>query len=62
MYAIARNLNWAPAPGVDACESAFHEFISELRSRDEDGLASVADVYRQVRLHPNAELAAFALW
>jgi hypothetical protein len=62
LYAIARNLNWAPAPGLESCESAFYKFIKELRSRDDDGLSSVADVYRQVRLHPNTELAALVLW
>jgi hypothetical protein len=47
---------------TDFCGSAFWKFIEELRSRDKDKLASVADVYKQVRLHPNTELACLVLW
>jgi hypothetical protein len=66
MYAIARNLNdrIIPQPqSMDTVDSAFHSFIQELRSRDPvNGLSSVADAYPQIRLHPNTELAALALW
>jgi hypothetical protein len=43
-------------------QKAFWDFVGGLRSRDEDGLASVGDVYPQVRLHPNSELAALLIW
>ena len=43
-------------------QRAFWEFVDELRSRDKDALASVGDVYEQVRLHPNSELAALLVW
>lgn len=52
----------------DDKDAAFWNFIDMLRSNgDRDGndyhhLASVADVYTQVRLHPNTELAALLLW
>jgi hypothetical protein len=53
-----------PQPqSMDTVDSAFHSFIQELRSRDPvNGLSSVADAYPQIRLHPNTELAALALW
>lgn len=62
LYAIMQNLDTTPVEGVDFCETDFWNFIEELRSRDKDGLASVADVYKQVRLHPNTELACLLLW
>jgi len=43
-------------------QKAFWDFVGELRARDADGLVSVADVYSQVRLHPNSELAALLVW
>ncbi len=43
-------------------QKAFWDFVGGLRSRDVDGLASVGDVYPQVRLHPNSELAALLIW
>ena len=42
--------------------NSFWDFVHELESNSEDGLVSVADVYPQVRLHPNTELACLALW
>ena len=36
--------------------------LLKLQMNGEDGLVSVADVYPQVRLHPNTELAALVLW
>jgi hypothetical protein len=68
LYAIARNLPKDcvfPQPqSMDTVDAAFHSFIQELRSRDPavNGLSSVADAYPQIRLHPNTELAALALW
>jgi hypothetical protein len=43
-------------------QRAFWDFVGELRSHDRDALASVGDVYKQVRLHPNSELAALLVW
>jgi hypothetical protein len=40
----------------------FWDFVHELQANDKDGLVSVADVYDQVRLHPNTELASLVLW
>ena len=62
LYAITRNLNWAPAIGLEKYQAGFWEFVELLTSRQDDGLASVADVYKQVRLHPNTELAALLVW
>lgn len=61
LFAITRELGWAPG-GLKKYQSGFWEFIELLRSREEDGLSSVADVYEQVRLHPNTELAALLVW
>ena len=42
---------------------AFWDFVETLRSvGSKGGLASVGDVYSQVRLHPNSELAALLAW
>ena len=42
---------------------AFWDFVETLRSGgNKGGLASVGDVYPQVRLHPNSELAALLAW
>jgi len=66
-YAIRRSMRYETATS-DAKDAAFWRFIDMLRSNgDRDGhdyhnLASVADVYTQVRLHPNTELAALLLW
>ena len=66
-YAIRRSTRYETATG-DAKDSAFWRFIDMLRSNgnrdghDYHNLASVADVYTQVRLHPNTELAALLLW
>ena len=66
-YAIRRSLRYDTANSDDK-DIAFWRFIDLLRSNgDRDGhnyhhLASVADVYTQVRLHPNTELAALLLW
>ena len=57
LYAITRGLS-----SRTQADEGLWKFVHELRSRDEDGLASVADVYKQVRLHPNTELAALLLW
>ena len=61
LYAITRRLDWAPG-GLAEYQSGFWDLVAELRSREDDGLASVADVYKQVRLHPNTELAALLVW
>lgn len=63
LYAITRGMEWAPG-GDSKVESAFLDFQRELRRLDlpDGALASVADVYPQVRLHPNTELAALVVW
>jgi hypothetical protein len=70
-FAICRNL------GIDVPEHGqFWSFVDELRrlprnhdnknddqnNKEKHHLASVADVYPQVRLHPNTELAALLVW
>ena len=66
-YAIRRSMRYETANGNEK-DAAFWRFIDMLRSNgNRDGhdfhhLASVADVYTQVRLHPNTELAALLLW
>lgn len=52
LFAISRSL------GGESSIS-FWEFIDELCK---DGMASVADAYPQIRLHPNTELAALLVW
>lgn len=61
-FAIRRNLGLSSSTGEG--EGQFWMFIDKLRGRDDPsrGLASVADVYSQVRLHPNSELAALLVW
>jgi hypothetical protein len=54
-FSIRRNLGLSD-------EGGFWDFIETLRKDNEKELASVADVYPQVRLHPNTELAALVLW
>jgi hypothetical protein len=54
-FSIRRNLGLSD-------EGGFWDFIKTLRKDNEKGLSSVADVYPQVRLHPNTELAALVLW
>lgn len=51
----------------DDDDDVFWSFIGMLRSENKSDdnkyhLASVADVYKQVRLHPNTELAALLVW
>ena len=65
-FAIRRSLRISP-PDSDGDEDdndvAFWKFIEELRSPNNPyQLASVADAYKQVRLHPNTELAALLVW
>ena len=43
-------------------DDGFWDLLAILRSKSEIGLSSVADVYPQVRLHPNSELAALLVW
>jgi len=57
--AIRRNID---AEGSSGDEEGFSRFIRDLRKGNEKELASVADVYPQVRLHPNTELAALLVW
>lgn len=57
--AIRRNID---IKGSSIDEEGFSKFISDLRQGNERELASVADVYPQVRLHPNTELAALLVW
>ena len=57
----------APSPtqqkiNLKKSQKGFWDFVGKLRSRDAAGLASVGDVYPQVRLHANSELAALLLW
>lgn len=62
-FAICRNLG-IEIPG----DGQFWAFVDKLRRIDDENddelhhLASVADVYPQVRLHPNTELAALLVW
>ena len=56
-YAIRRNLQLD-----NGDDDAFWSFVDLLRSKNNHQLASVADVYPQVRLHPNTELAALLVW
>eukprot|EP00751_Fragilariopsis_kerguelensis_P020797 CAMPEP_0170894390 /NCGR_PEP_ID=MMETSP0734-20130129/43142_1 /TAXON_ID=186038 /ORGANISM="Fragilariopsis kerguelensis, Strain L26-C5" /LENGTH=395 /DNA_ID=CAMNT_0011285375 /DNA_START=341 /DNA_END=1528 /DNA_ORIENTATION=+ len=51
----------------DDYDDTFWSFIEMLRSNNKSSnnkfqLASVADVYSQVRLHPNTELASLLVW
>jgi len=51
----------------DDYDDTFWSFIEMLRSNNKNTnnkfqLASVADVYSQVRLHPNTELASLLVW
>ena len=57
-FAIRRSLQLNS--GED--DIAFWSFVDMLRSKNKHQLASVADVYPQVRLHPNTELAALLVW
>jgi len=59
LYAITRSLEWAPG-GLAEYHSGFWDFVDLLTSRENDGLASMADVYKQVRLHPNKKTGSFA--
>lgn len=62
-FAIRRNLALAGSGSVTGDgEEEFWRFIDSLRQGDSRGLASVADAYPQVRLHPNTELAALLVW
>ncbi|KAL7534467.1 hypothetical protein ACHAXR_006753 [Thalassiosira sp. AJA248-18] len=58
-YAICRE--WGQGPSNNMYHS-FWNFVHELQSNSKDGLVSVADVYHQVRLHPNTELAFLISW
>jgi hypothetical protein len=60
LYAMTRTLNWCPG-GLSQYQARFWDFISELQEGNEDKLVSVGDIYQQVRLHPNTELAALLL-
>ena len=62
-FAIRRNLalSGSSSDAGDG-EEEFWRFIDSLRQGDARGLASVADAYPQVRLHPNTELAALLVW
>ena len=64
-YAIRRNMQCKNIDDND--EDSFWTFIDILRSKNKSNsntnqLASVADAYPQVRLHPNTELAALLVW
>uniref|UniRef100_A0A7S1BY36 Uncharacterized protein n=1 Tax=Corethron hystrix TaxID=216773 RepID=A0A7S1BY36_9STRA len=67
-YAVRRNLrcnnNLSTEENKDDDDDdvAFWNFVETLRSGNDHRLASVADVYTQVRLHPNMELAALLVW
>lgn len=64
-YAIRQNLKYDDDLKEEEDE-AFRDFVqSLLQPQESDDLAtlvSVADVYPQVRLHPNTELACLLLW
>lgn len=69
-FAICRNLNIV----IPEKNGQFWLFVDQLRrmyinnddniddNQNDNHLASVADVYPQVRLHPNTELAALLVW
>ena len=64
-FAICRNFkSLLDTGGGDDDDAAFWSFIDMLRykNKNNDQLFSVADVYPQVRLHPNTELAALLVW
>ena len=61
-HAIKRNLNYGRHDIQGNKEDEFWSFIGNLRKGHDGGLASVADVYTQVRLHPNTELSALLVW
>jgi hypothetical protein len=61
LYAMTRTLDWCPG-GLSEYQAGFWNFFSELQEGNDGGLVSVGDIYRQVRLHPNTELAALLLW
>jgi len=69
-FAIRRNLSIMSNDASTITEDgngkdlAFFRFIGSLRERDDENrrLASVADAYPQVRLHPNTELASLLVW
>jgi hypothetical protein len=56
-YAIQRKLVHQPIED----DAGFSELLDQLLDGSR-GLAAVADVYPQVRLHPNTELAALLVW
>jgi len=58
-FAIRRNLEIERS---SKNEEDFLRFINDLQKENDLELASVADVYPQVRLHPNTELAALLVW
>ncbi|KAL7527291.1 hypothetical protein ACHAWF_002124 [Thalassiosira exigua] len=60
-YAISRAWQRG-ANDSDGAHNSFWDFVHELQSNSDDGLVSVADVYPQVRLHPNTELVCLLLW
>ena len=47
---------------LDTDVDEFWSIIASLREGHDGGLASVADAYTQVRLHPNSELSALLVW
>eukprot|EP00560_Eucampia_antarctica_P005798 CAMPEP_0197837404 /NCGR_PEP_ID=MMETSP1437-20131217/32050_1 /TAXON_ID=49252 ORGANISM="Eucampia antarctica, Strain CCMP1452" /NCGR_SAMPLE_ID=MMETSP1437 /ASSEMBLY_ACC=CAM_ASM_001096 /LENGTH=432 /DNA_ID=CAMNT_0043444421 /DNA_START=559 /DNA_END=1857 /DNA_ORIENTATION=- len=61
-HAIERNLKLGRHNTQNMEGDGFWKFIASLREGHGDGLASVADVYTQVRLHPNTELSALLVW
>ena len=60
-HAIRRNLHPNDA-GKEKQEEGFWNFVASIGEGNDGGLASVADVYPQVRLHPNTELSALLVW
>ena len=56
-HAMTRLLN---LPDQKESNASFWSFVESIRGNDK--LASVGDVYSQVRLHPNTELTALLLW
>jgi hypothetical protein len=61
-HAIKRNLMLGKNDALDTDVDEFWSFIASLREGHDGGLASVADAYTQVRLHPNSELSALLVW
>ena len=60
-FRIRHNLMIESSGTIGTKDDEFWRFVTSLRN-GHDSLSSVADVYPQVRLHPNTELSALLVW